>query len=74
MVLEPVKANLKPTGGDSLNDAEAWTAFGLAKGTNLFGEDTQLILHDTGNKSENDRAKALAFRRFIISIRDHNQL
>jgi hypothetical protein len=73
VVLEPVKADSKPT-GDSLNDAEAWTAFGLAEGTNLFGEDTQLILHDTGNKSENDRAKVLAFRRFIISIRDHNQL
>jgi hypothetical protein len=60
VVLEPVKANSKPT-GDSLNNAEAWTAFGLAEGTNLFGEDTQLILHDTGNKSENDRAKVLAF-------------
>jgi hypothetical protein len=73
VVLEPVKADSKPT-GDSLNDAEAWTAFGLADGTNLFGEDTHLILHDTGNKTENDRAKVLAFRRFMISIRDHIQL
>jgi hypothetical protein len=28
-VLEPVKADLKPT-GESLNNAESWTAFGLA--------------------------------------------
>jgi hypothetical protein len=39
-----------------------------------FGEDTHILLHDTGNKTENDRAKVLAFRRFIISIRDHSQL
>jgi hypothetical protein len=35
VVLEPVKADSKPT-RDSLNDAEAWTAFGLADGTNLL--------------------------------------
>jgi hypothetical protein len=60
VVLEPIKANLKPS-GDSLDDAEAWTAFGLADGTNLFGKDTHLMLHDTGNKLENNRAKVLAF-------------
>jgi hypothetical protein len=72
-VLEPVKADSKPT-GESLNDAESWTAFGLADGTDLFGEDSQTLLHDTGNKSHNDRSKVLAFKRFIVCIRDHAQL
>jgi hypothetical protein len=72
-ILEPVMADSKPT-GESLNDAEAWTAFGLADGTDLFGDESRMILHDTGNKTENDRAKVLSFRRFILSIRDHAQL
>jgi hypothetical protein len=48
-----------------------WTC---RSGTDLFGEDSRTLLHDTGNNVQNDCTKVLAFRRFIVSIRDHAQL
>jgi hypothetical protein len=40
----------------------------------LFGEDSHTLLHDPGNNVQNNCAKVLAFRQFIVSIRDHAQL
>jgi hypothetical protein len=61
VVFEPInKPDSKPF-GELLNDAKACTAFGLVDGTDLFGEDSHILLNDTGNQKENNRAKVLAF-------------
>jgi hypothetical protein len=54
VILEPIKADSKPT-RKLLNRVEAWMASGLADGTDLFGEDSHTLLHDTGKDGEQMR-------------------
>ncbi len=64
VVVEPIKGETKPA-GPSLNDVTAWTSFALSDEADLFGEETDAMLHDSGNKKANDKSKIGAFARFI---------
>jgi hypothetical protein len=72
VIVDPIQGSDKPV-GSSLNDACAWTSFALSD-AELFGQDTDSMIHDSGNKKSNDRQKIGAFARFIRSIHDHEQL
>jgi hypothetical protein len=72
-VVAPIKGDSKPA-GSSLNDVSAWTSFALSDEADLFGEDTDAMNHDSGNKKANDKAKIGAFARFIRTIDEHEQL
>jgi hypothetical protein len=73
VVVEPIQGETK-TAGPSLNDVTAWTSFALSEEADLFGEDTDAMIHDSGNKKSNDKSKIGAFARFIRAIADHEQL
>jgi hypothetical protein len=72
-VIEPVKGDSKPA-GSSLDDVGAWTSFALSDEADLFGADTDDMMHDSGNKKSNDKSKIGAFARFIRAIDSHAQL
>jgi hypothetical protein len=40
----------------------------------LFGQDTDVMIHDSGNKKSNNRQKTGAFAQFICCIDNHEQL
>jgi hypothetical protein len=60
VVVEPIKGKTKPA-GLSLNDVTAWTLFALSDKADLFGEDTNAMIYDSGNKKANDKSKIGAF-------------
>ena len=72
-IVEPIKGDSKPAGW-SLNDVSAWTSFALSDEAELFGADTDDMIHDSGNKKGNDKSKIGAFARFIRAIDGHDQL
>jgi hypothetical protein len=71
--VDPIQGGGKPV-GVSLNDVSAWTSFALSDEAQLFGEETDAMIHDSGNQKSNDRQKIGAFARFLRSIDDHLQL
>jgi hypothetical protein len=73
VIVDPIQGSAKPA-GNSLNDASAWTSFALSDDSDLFGQDTDLMNHDSGNVKHNDRQKIGAFARFIRSIAEHDGL
>lgn len=73
VIIDPIQGSDKPA-GSSLNDASAWTAFALSDDSDLFGEDTESMIHDSGNVKHNDKQKIGAFARFIRCIANHDGL
>jgi hypothetical protein len=75
-VTEPLERSIqgsdKPV-GSSLNDACAGTSFALSD-AELVDQDTDAMIHDSGNKKSNDRQNIGAFAHFICCIDDHEQL
>jgi hypothetical protein len=72
VVVDPFKSTINPT-GDCINDVQVWASYCINQ-DDLFGDETAKIKHNTGNKTENDKAKVSQVARFLRSIRDHNQL
>jgi hypothetical protein len=72
VIVDPIQGSDKPV-GSTLNDACAWTSFALSD-AELFGQDTNSMIHDSGNKKLNDRQNIGAFAQFIRSIHDDKQL
>jgi hypothetical protein len=73
VIVDPIQGSDKPS-GDSLNDASAWTSFALSDDSDLFGQETDSMIHDSGNVKHNDKQKIGAFARFIRCIANHDGL
>jgi hypothetical protein len=72
VLVEPIQSTTNPF-GDQINDLHAWASYVINQ-DDLFGEETANIKNNTGNKTENDKAKISQVARFLRSIRDHTQL
>jgi hypothetical protein len=62
--LNPLRQIQSLASGESLNDAKAWTSFGDADGTELFEEDSNVLLNDTGIK------RRMVVGRSLLSLDD----
>jgi hypothetical protein len=72
VILEPIKSTTNPF-GDQINDLHAWASYVINQ-DDLFGDETANVKNNTGNKTENDKAKVSQVARFLRAIRDHQQL
>jgi hypothetical protein len=72
VLVEPFKSTTNPF-GENINDLHAWASYVINQ-DDLFGEETANIKNNTGNKTENDKAKVSQVARFLRSVRDHPQL
>jgi hypothetical protein len=72
VIVEPIKSTTNPF-GDQINDLHAWASYVINQ-DDLFGDETANVKNNTGNKTENDKAKVSQVARFLRAIRDHQQL